>query len=234
MLQHPVNCFSVGPGRANKTARERRAEESAAESVERGGDAPGAFGSGGPAQEDGNVLKRFAMIFVLAIMAGFGPAPRFAAAKAQKPKTDEAKNQCVECHKNDKVKKTEYVSHSFADWAQSPHGKSGVTCEACHGGQPTETDPSKAHQGVLRSTKSDSPVYYKNLPEPIGTRRADFVVEGKVLVELKAIIALERVHLAQAMNYLEAYNMEIGLLINFGNPRLEYKRFTRTKDYQHG
>lgn len=67
-------------------------------------------------------------------------------------------------------------------------------------------------------------IYYKDLPEPIGTRRADFVVEGKVLVELKAIIQLENVHLAQALNYLKAYKLEVGLLINFGSKSLTFKR----------
>ncbi|MCB0537172.1 MAG: GxxExxY protein [Bacteroidetes bacterium] len=67
-------------------------------------------------------------------------------------------------------------------------------------------------------------IYYKNLPEPIGTRRADFVVEGKVLVELKALIQLEDVHLAQTLNYLKAYQLEVGLLINFGSKSLTFKR----------
>ena len=58
----------------------------------------------------------------------------------------------------------------------------------------------------------------------IGTRRVDFFVENKIMVELKAITQLEDVHLAQAMNYVEAYNMEIGLLINFGARSLEFKR----------
>lgn len=67
-------------------------------------------------------------------------------------------------------------------------------------------------------------IYYKNLPHPIGKRRADFVVEQKVLVELKAIKALEDVHLAQALNYLKAYKLEVGLLINFGSKSLTFKR----------
>jgi GxxExxY protein len=57
----------------------------------------------------------------------------------------------------------------------------------------------------------------------VGTRRADFVVENKVIVELKAIIALEDVHLAQAKNYVVAYDFTKGLLINFGAKSLEYK-----------
>ena len=67
-------------------------------------------------------------------------------------------------------------------------------------------------------------IFYKELHEPIGTRRADFVVEGKVLVELKALIALEDVHLAQVLNYLKAYRLEVGLLINFGTKSLTFKR----------
>ncbi len=67
-------------------------------------------------------------------------------------------------------------------------------------------------------------IFYKDLPDPIGTRRADFVVEGKVLVELKAMIELHDVHLAQALNYLKAYKLEVGLLINFGSKSLTFKR----------
>ena len=67
-------------------------------------------------------------------------------------------------------------------------------------------------------------IFYKELQEPIGTRIADFVVEGKVLVELKAIIELDDVHLAQVLNYLKAYKLEVGLLINFGSKSLTFKR----------
>ena len=68
-------------------------------------------------------------------------------------------------------------------------------------------------------------IFYKNCPEPIGTKRADFVVESSVLVELKATSSLTDVHYAQILNYLKAYRYEIGLLINFGHKKLEYKRF---------
>ena len=70
-------------------------------------------------------------------------------------------------------------------------------------------------------------IFYRE--EEIGTRRVDFFVEGKIMVELKAQIKLEDVHLAQAMNYLEAYKMEIGLLINFGAKSLEFKRVYNNK-----
>ncbi len=67
-------------------------------------------------------------------------------------------------------------------------------------------------------------IYYKDFPKPIGKRRADFVVAGKVLVELKAINALEYVHIVQTLNYLRAYRLEVALLINFGEKSVRYKR----------
>jgi len=69
--------------------------------------------------------------------------------------------------------------------------------------------------------------------EQIGTRRVDFLVEGIVSLELKALIQLEDVHFAQAINYLEAYNLEIGLLINFGTKSLDFKRLTNKKYKSH-
>ncbi len=77
-------------------------------------------------------------------------------------------------------------------------------------------------------------IYYEGID--IGTRRVDFFVEEKIMVELKALIKLEEVHLAQAMNYCQAYNLPIGLLINFGSKSLEFKRIynvnhPENKDY---
>jgi GxxExxY protein len=77
-------------------------------------------------------------------------------------------------------------------------------------------------QGIAFVREQEMEISYKG--ESIGTRRVDFFVEGKIMVELKAVIELEDVHLAQAINYLEAYGMEIGLLINFGNTSLQFKR----------
>ena len=73
----------------------------------------------------------------------------------------------------------------------------------------------------------EMPIYYDGIQ--IGTRRVDFLVEGKISVEIKAVIELEKVHYAQAINYLEAYNLEVGLLINFGSVSLQYKRFENKK-----
>ncbi len=78
--------------------------------------------------------------------------------------------------------------------------------------------------GLSYVREIEQEIFYKELSEPIGTRRADFVVEGKVLVELKAIIALVDVHLAQVLNYLKAYKLEVALLINFGSKSLTFKR----------
>jgi len=68
------------------------------------------------------------------------------------------------------------------------------------------------------------PIYYDN--HEIGTRRVDFFFEEKIIVVIKAQTQLDNVHQAQALNYLEAYKMEVGLLINFGGTKLEFKRLT--------
>ncbi|HUS03280.1 MAG TPA: GxxExxY protein [Chitinophagaceae bacterium] len=75
------------------------------------------------------------------------------------------------------------------------------------------------------------PVYYKN--KQVGERRIDFYVEKKVMVEIKAIIQLENVHLAQAKNYLEAYNIQVGLLLNFSSISLQFKRIENKKFIDH-
>jgi GxxExxY protein len=73
----------------------------------------------------------------------------------------------------------------------------------------------------------EMPILYKD--KQVGIRRVDFLVENKISVELKALVNLELVHLAQAINYLEAYNLEVGLLINFGNIKLEFHRLQNKK-----
>ncbi len=70
-------------------------------------------------------------------------------------------------------------------------------------------------------------IYYEGLN--VGTRRADFVIEEKIIVELKALINLEDVHLAQAKNYVVAYDFPVGLLINFGAISLQYKKVFNPK-----
>lgn len=80
----------------------------------------------------------------------------------------------------------------------------------------------KLHVKFEREIVQD--IFYKEMVGPIGTRRADFVVQDKVLVELKAVIKLEDVHLAQILNYLRAYRIQVGLLINFGSKSMTFKR----------
>lgn len=84
-----------------------------------------------------------------------------------------------------------------------------------------------AIQNIPFEREFEMPLFYKG--EHIGTRRVDFFVDKKVMVEIKAVIQLEDVHLAQAINYLEAYQMEVGLLINFGSKSLDFKRVMNKK-----
>jgi GxxExxY protein len=82
-------------------------------------------------------------------------------------------------------------------------------------------------QNLQSSREHVMPVFYKGIH--VGTRRVDFLVENCISVELKAVIVLEDVHFAQAINYLEAYNLQAGLLLNFGARSLEFKRLHNKK-----
>jgi len=81
--------------------------------------------------------------------------------------------------------------------------------------------------GIEFEREKEQDIYYDHFM--VGTRRADFVVENKVIVELKALINLEDVHLAQAKNYVVAYDFPIGLLINFGAKSLQFKKIYNPK-----
>jgi GxxExxY protein len=82
-------------------------------------------------------------------------------------------------------------------------------------------------RGIEHQREFEMPLFYKG--EDVGGRRVDFLVCGEISVEIKAIINLEDIHLAQAMNYLEAYNLQTGLLINFGAKSLQFKRLFNKK-----
>jgi GxxExxY protein len=82
--------------------------------------------------------------------------------------------------------------------------------------------------GLKFKREIEQRIFYKDLLEPIGTRRADFVVENKVLIEMKAISEITDVHYAQSLNYLKIYKLEVGLLINFGSKSLTFKRLVYT------
>lgn len=83
--------------------------------------------------------------------------------------------------------------------------------------------------GLKFAREDEMPISYNG--EEIGTRRVDFFVENKILVEIKAVIKIEGAHIAQAINYIEAFDKEIGLLINFGATSLEFKRLINKKNY---
>jgi GxxExxY protein len=75
--------------------------------------------------------------------------------------------------------------------------------------------------------EKEQTIFYEG--EDVGTRRADFIIENGIMVELKALINLEDVHLAQAKNYVVAYDLSVGLLINFGATSLQYKKVFNSK-----
>jgi GxxExxY protein len=75
--------------------------------------------------------------------------------------------------------------------------------------------------------EKEHPVYYLN--ELVGKRRVDFVVEEKIMVELKAVDKLDELSLSRSLNYMKAFNLEVGLLINFGGAKLEFKRLINNK-----
>jgi GxxExxY protein len=81
--------------------------------------------------------------------------------------------------------------------------------------------------GLHFKREFEMPIIYREVQ--IGTRRVDFFVEDKVSVEIKAVAHLDDTHLAQGLNYLEAYNLEVGLLINFGERSLKFKRLLNKK-----
>lgn len=81
--------------------------------------------------------------------------------------------------------------------------------------------------GMVFQREEEHDIFYEGYK--VGTRRADFIVEGKVVVELKALISMEDVHLAQAKNYVVAYNKPVGLLINFGGRSLQFRKIYNPK-----
>ncbi len=83
------------------------------------------------------------------------------------------------------------------------------------------------HAGISFAREQEHAIYYEDIE--VGTRRVDFVVEDLVIVELKALINLEDVHLTQAKNYVVAYDKPIGLLINFGGKSLQFKKIYNPK-----
>ena len=121
--------------------------------------------------------------------------------------------------------KDEELTHSIIGAAMEVHKHLG------NGFQEVVYQRALAYEMQLRSIhfKRELEMGIKYKGQDVGSRRVDFFVEEKIMVEIKAIINLEDVHLAQAMNYLEAYNLEIGLLLNFGAKSLQFKRVHNNK-----
>ena len=124
----------------------------------------------------------------------------------------------VEPHKYDSI------THTIIGCAMKVHSALGNGFQEVIYQRALEIELEKAGLSFLR--EKEIPVRYDG--QDIGSRRADFLVEHSVLVELKAITQLEEVHFAQIINYLTAYGLEIGLLINFGEKKLNFKRFIRS------
>ncbi len=107
-------------------------------------------------------MKRPAQTFILAICAGLIISIRFVANSSA-----EAASSCISCH--EKVTGVKYLEHDFSDWSKSAHAKAGVSCEACHGGNPLAKEEREAHKGLKPSTDPASPVYFTRIPANCGT-----------------------------------------------------------------
>ncbi|MBX2930917.1 MAG: GxxExxY protein [Chitinophagaceae bacterium] len=116
--------------------------------------------------------------------------------------------------------KYEELTHKIIDSAMKVHSTLGNGFQEVIYQRALAIEMQK--QGLGFKREMEMTIFYDGID--IGTRRVDFFVEDFVMVELKALIKLEDVHLAQAMNYCQAYNLPIGLLINFGAKSLEFKR----------
>ncbi|MBF0395148.1 MAG: GxxExxY protein [Desulfobacterales bacterium] len=121
------------------------------------------------------------------------------------------------------IKENEHITHKIIGCAMNVHNKLGNGFQEVIYQRCLSIEFKKI--GLIFERERKQLIYYDGIE--VGTRRVDFLVENKILVELKAIIKLENVHLAQAINYLEAFNLPIGLLINFGATKLEFKRLIK-------
>lgn len=116
--------------------------------------------------------------------------------------------------------KYEEITHRIIGCAMKVHSTLGNGFQEVIYQRALAIEMEKQGLGFQREMEMD--IYYEE--HLIGSRRVDFFVENKIMVELKAVIKLEDIHLAQAMNYCQAYNLPIGLLINFGARSMEFKR----------
>lgn len=121
--------------------------------------------------------------------------------------------------------KHEAITHKIIGCAMKVHGTLGNGFQEVIYQRALAIELEKNGIGFKRELEMT--IYYDNID--IGKRRVDFFVEDTIMVELKALIKLEEVHLAQAMNYCQTYNLPIGLLLNFGARSLEFKRVYNLK-----
>ena len=122
--------------------------------------------------------------------------------------------------KDVRIMKYEELTHKIIGCAMKVHSTLGNGFQEVIYQRALAIEMEKQRLGFQR--EMEMTIYYEGID--IGTRRVDFFVEENIMVELKAVIQLEEVHLAQAMNYCQAYNLPIGLLINFGSKSLQFKR----------
>ncbi len=121
--------------------------------------------------------------------------------------------------------KFEELTHKIIGCAMKVHGQLGSGFQEVIYQRCLVIEFQKA--GLRFERELEIEIFYDD--QLVGTRRADFFVENTVIVELKAMKEMEDAHIAQTLNYLEAHNKEIGLLINFGAPSLQFHRFTNKK-----
>jgi GxxExxY protein len=121
--------------------------------------------------------------------------------------------------------KHEELTHKIIGCAMKVHTTLGSGFQEVIYQRALDIEMSK--QRLTFARELEMTIFYEGID--IGTRRVDFFVEDKIMLELKAVSVLNDAHLAQAINYLEAYNMPLGLLINFGSKSMEHKRVYNTR-----
>jgi hypothetical protein len=135
-------------------------------------------------------------------------------------------SSCVSCHR--KTGASAYMQHNFRDWEESAHAQAGVGCEACHGGNPLAQDMAKAHEGVISSTKKESPLYFSRVPESCGTCHREEHKAFKASVHYKALQSTGQgpncvtCHGSMANQVLEPREMEMTCTLCHRRPTQAY------------
>lgn len=137
----------------------------------------------------------------------------FAAFSAGAVPARAAENQCVSCHRA--AAAVPSLEHTFDEWAQSSHARHGVTCEVCHGGDPSQTDRAAAHFGIRTSTDPASKVYYTAIPGTCGACHAPELAAFKASAHYRVLMKTGRgpdclsCHGAMADTVIEPRYMEM-------------------------